>query len=152
MQQIITIYKFIPKYTLLTFDNKQNIISKVKDKIDYHLKCCKSEVENIEVSLKVKFLLNYKRMTKYILNKHIISENNRSYNCVKYLNPVEIENIVNTIFDNVVDCIDTLRDVAPEDLDDEFDSFQIEIKQSSGQKTKEVIAKEIKRKFKEYLD
>ncbi len=36
---------------------KHDIINKVKDKMDYHLKF-KSEVKNIEETLKVKFLQN----------------------------------------------------------------------------------------------
>jgi hypothetical protein len=69
MNRIITIHKFITKKPLLISQNgKENIINKVKDKIDYHLKCCKSEVENIEVKLKVKFLQNNKVSSSYLIN------------------------------------------------------------------------------------
>jgi hypothetical protein len=72
--QIITIYKFITKNPMLISQGKENIINKVKDKIDYQkkiqikrLKCCKSKVENIEVTLKVKFFQNNKVSSNYLI-------------------------------------------------------------------------------------
>jgi hypothetical protein len=59
---------------------------------------------------------------------------------------MEIENIVNKIFDNEVGSINTLQEIYPEHLVNEFDIFQVEIKQSSGQSPIDVFVKEIKKK------
>jgi hypothetical protein len=72
--KVITNDKFITKNPMLISHVKENI-NKVKDEIDYHLKCCKIEVENIEVKLNVKFLQNNKVSSNNLIIKHLICDN-----------------------------------------------------------------------------